>query len=106
MSSPPRPNDIGGLPAGPIDTSDPEPLPWHKEVMALRGAVGRAGRKIFNLHEGRRAIEDLGEERYNRLGYFERFLQSSADLLVEKGVLTHEEIQARMAEIRARRKNG
>lgn len=106
MSSPRRPNDLGGQPAGPIDTSDPEPLPWHKDVMALRGAVGRAGRGLFNLHEGRRAIEDMGEEKYNRLGYFDRFIQSSADLLVEKGVLTHEEIDARIAEIRERRKNG
>lgn len=106
MSGPRRPNDIGGQPAGPIDTADHETLPWHKEVVAVRGAVGRAGRKIFNLHEGRRAIEDLGEETYNRIGYFERFTQSSADLLVEKGILTYEEIEARMAEIRARRKGG
>jgi hypothetical protein len=41
----------------------------------------------------------LGEQLYNELGYFERGIESTRCLLVEKGVLTDAEIESSMKEI-------
>jgi len=95
------PNDIGGLPGGPIDRTTHEEAPWEKLIVALRQVFGRGDDALVNLHEQRRAVEELGDD-YNRLAYFERMTQGSANVLYEKGVLTREEVRSRMDQIRAR----
>jgi hypothetical protein len=92
-------NDIGGLPGGPIDLRGHEEADWEKLVVALNGALGR--RRLRTVHESRRAMEELGDD-YNRLAYFERTAQATANLLYEKGVLNREEVAARMDTIRRR----
>ncbi len=99
------PHDIGGLPAGPIDTSHHDEADWHRETTALGMALGPGQRGLTRVDERRRATEDLGED-YMRLGYFDRSVQAGANLLIEKGVLTQGEIDRRMAEIKARREAG
>ena len=95
------PNDIGGLPGGPIDRTTHEEAPWEKLIVALRQVFGRGDDALVNLHEQRRAVEELGDD-YNRLAYFERMTQGSANVLYEKRVLTREEVRSRMDQIRAR----
>jgi len=95
------PNDIGGLPGGPIDRTTHEAAPWEKLIVALRLVFGRGNDSLVNVHEQRRAVEELGDD-YNRLAYFERMTQGSANVLYEKGVLTREEVRSRMDRIRAR----
>jgi hypothetical protein len=96
------PNDIGGLPGGPIDRTTHEEAPWEKLIVALRQVFGRGDDALVNLHEQRRAVEELGDD-YNRLAYFERMTQGSANVLYEKGVLTRDEVRSRMDQIRKRR---
>ena len=69
------------------------------------GVGDTVGIEIEQLCRRRRATEDLGDE-YPRLGYFDRSVQAGANLLIEKGVLTQDEIDRRMAEIKARRAAG
>ncbi len=57
----------------------------------------------MRVDELRRGIESLGPEAYDRLSYYERWIASIANILVEKGVLTQEEIDARIAKLRASR---
>ena len=95
------PNDIGGLPGGPIDRTTHEEAPWERLIVALRLVFGRGDGALVNLHEQRRAVEELGDD-YIRLAYFERMTQGSANVLYEKGVLTREEVRSRMDQIRAR----
>lgn len=97
------PHDIGGLPAGPIDTSHHDEADWHRMATALNMALGPSKRGLVRVDERRRATEDLDD--YDRLGYFDRSVQAGANLLVEKGVLTRGEIAGRMAEIKARRED-
>lgn len=104
MTQKPGFHDIGGKSAGPVDPSHREELPWEKLTVALSNVLGAQGHKIAIVHEARRAREELPEEDYNRLAYFERAAQVTANLLVEKDVLTHDEIAQRMQEIRARTK--
>lgn len=93
------PHDLGGEPAGPIDTTDHGMLFWEKQANALRGAV--TAKHIVRLDELRRAAEDLGDD-YYRLDYFERTTTALRNLLFEKGVISAQDLAAKMAEVRAR----
>jgi hypothetical protein len=93
------PQDIGGDPAGPIDTTDHGMTFWQRQANALRGMMGRKG--IIRTDELRRAAEDLGP-RYTELAYFERTTMALRTLLLEKGLMTEAELEAKMAEVRRR----
>jgi hypothetical protein len=95
-----RPNDIGGLPGGPIDPSAGETLPWENLIVALGTVLRLKG--LTRIDEARRSGEDLGDD-YHRLGYFQRMAQGGANLLCEKGILTRAELEARIAAIKERR---
>jgi nitrile hydratase subunit beta len=96
-----RPHDLGGQPAGPIDRSEHALEPWHKLVTALLGAL-RDPNKLVTVDEMRRAMEDMPPEDYRRLEYFERWAVGVATLVVEKGLMTREELAARLAAFEAK----
>jgi hypothetical protein len=52
--------------------------------------------------EVRRTREEMGAELYNRLGYFEKGIESLRRLLVEKGLINQQELERRMGEIAER----
>jgi hypothetical protein len=97
-----RPNDIGGQPAGPVDPQPHDPAQWEKRLTALVTSLGPSRRGIIRIDEFRRSREDIPEEFYNSLTYFELWTQGIANLLVEKDVLTHADIQDRMGDIKNR----
>jgi hypothetical protein len=94
-----RPHDMGGEPAGPIDTVDHGMKFWEKQANALRNTLTR--RKVVRLDELRRAAEDLGE-RYYQLEYFERTTEALRRVLLEHGFFTEAELAAKIAEVRRR----
>jgi hypothetical protein len=94
-----NPADIGGDEAGPVDTVDHGMKFWERQVNALRFVVAR--NRVARLDELRRAAEDLGE-RYAKLEYFERMTLALRTMLLEKGLITEPELEAKMAEIRSR----
>ena len=57
--------------------------------------------KITCTDELRRAAEDLGS-RYKDMHYFEITTSAMRTVLLEKGLFTEQELNAKMAEIRAR----
>jgi hypothetical protein len=91
--------DIGGDDAGPVDTLDYGMKFWERQANALRSVVQR--NHIARTDELRRAAEDLGD-RYAKLEYFERTTLALRTILIEKGLITEQELKARMAEVRAR----
>ena len=93
------PQDIGGDPAGPVDTVDHGMKVWERQANGLRSVLQR--KKILCTDELRRAAEELGE-RYSQLQYFEITTSALRTVLLEKGLITEDELQARMKEIRAR----
>jgi hypothetical protein len=99
-----RPNDVGGLPAGPIGPRGHEPEPWELLMTALVSTVGPAKAKINRIDEFRRAREDLEPGFYESLTDFERWAQGFINLMQEKGFLTRAEVEARVAEIKDRLK--
>ena len=67
--------------------------PW--EVRANSLYVFAVRRGIFNMDEYRHAIERMEPRHYLTASYYERSLTSLATLLVEKGVVTHAELEQR-----------
>jgi len=66
---------------------------WEKRVNALYSLAVRRG--IFNMDEYRHAIERMEPRHYLSASYYERSLTSLATLLVEKGLVTREELERR-----------
>jgi nitrile hydratase len=93
----PRVHDRGGWPdAGPIDRAEHLYSMWEKRTDAIRGILG--AKRIIRTDELRRAIESLDPARYEQLSYYERWLVAVEALLVEKGLLTHAEVDRKMEE--------
>ena len=93
------PSDIGGDAAGPVDVIDHGMKHWEKQANAFRSVVQM--NKIVCTDELRRAAEELGD-RYKNMHYFEITTSAIRKVLVEKGLFTEQQLQAKMAEIRAR----
>jgi vacuolar-type H+-ATPase subunit I/STV1 len=91
-------HDMGGMPGGPIDRGQHEVEDWERLADAINGALGAKG--LQSTDELRRAIESL--EDYRDLSYYERWVAATEKLLVEKGVLSSDEIDERTAEIERR----
>jgi nitrile hydratase len=65
---------------------------WEKRIFAL--ASSALGRGTANVDEFRHAIERIPPARYLASSYYERWLEAVETLLVEKGVLTREQLAA------------
>ncbi|HJN88331.1 MAG: nitrile hydratase subunit beta [Dehalococcoidia bacterium] len=95
-------HDLGGLPTDqPIDRTEHEMEAWERRVDSLNSILGEKGFK--KTDELRRAIESLGPEQYLTLSYYERFTAAYEALLVERGVMTTEEIDRKMSELERER---
>jgi hypothetical protein len=97
-----RYHDLGGQPAGPVDRSEHQYAPWEKSVHALVILLSDPCRRVMTVDELRRGIESLGEAEYDRLTYYERWITSIANTLLQKGVFTADELGRKLAEVEAR----
>ena len=98
-----RHHDMGGLEAGVVDRDEHDKAPWEKRVDALMVLLGQ--RKIVGVDELRRGIEELGADAYDRYSYYERWMASMTNLLLEKKIIEVSELGARMAEIETGRRD-
>ena len=94
-------HDMGGQPAGPVSITEHEYDPWEKRVDAMFSLLVQ-DKKLIRVDELRRGIEALEPNAYDNLTYYERWIASIANNLVEKGVLDQTELDARIAEIEKR----
>ena len=95
-------HDLGGLPAGPIDRAGHELQPREKRVHAIMTLLSDPARDLVNTHELRRGIESLGAEEYQRLSYYERWISSITSTLLQKGMLTVDELGRKLKEVAER----
>jgi len=65
---------------------------WELRANALYAICARKG--VMNMDEYRHAIERMEPRHYLSAGYYERSLTGLASLLVEKGLTTHQELEA------------
>ena len=97
-----RHHDMGGMDAGPVDRGEHDYAPWEKRVDAILRLLSDPKRKILRVDELRRGIEELGPGAYDELSYYERWIASISNLLIEKGVIGIDELGRKMAEVEAR----
>lgn len=89
-------HDMGGTPSEePIDRSERDLMEWERRTGALVDVLRE--KRVINTDELRRGIEAIPADEYRRLGYYERWSSSLESLLVEKGLLTTQEIDTRAA---------
>jgi hypothetical protein len=93
-------HDMGGLPAGEIVPAEHDHALWEKRVDALYVLTTDKG--LFSVDALRRALEDMGEDAFERFSYYERWIAAVNRNLIEAGVYSTEELAAKLAEIRAR----
>jgi nitrile hydratase len=93
-------HDMGGKREdfGPIDRSGHQVEDWERLADAVNYVLNAKGHKTTD--EMRRAIESL--EEYKEMSYYERWAAATELLVVEKGLLAKEEIDARAAELERR----
>jgi hypothetical protein len=96
-----RPHDLGGQPAGPVARSEHETAPWQNLVTAIMYLL-RDHCHLVRTDEMRRMIEDMPPDDYRRLDYFEKWAVGVSGLVVEKGLMTREEIERRLSELKAK----
>ena len=94
-------HDRGGWPdAGPINKSEHDLSMWEKRTDALLVLLSSPNKQLIRVDELRRAIESLPPDAYEKLSYYERWITAIETLLLEKGVLTKEEIDRKAGALR------
>ena len=94
--------DLGGLPAGEIDRHEHEPTLCERRIDAMMMLMRAKPRAFWGADENRRTIESLAPEIYEGSQYYERWVMVMRSLMIEKGILSDDEISAKLAEVRAR----
>jgi nitrile hydratase len=69
---------------------------WHARALALTLAAGALGK--WNIDVSRHARERLSPKDYTRFSYYEKWMGGLADLLVETGIVTRDELKSGQGE--------
>jgi len=92
-------HDLGGMHGfGPVEREPDEPVfhaDWERVMVAIqRDGLGRG---VYNLDEFRHGIERMDPAHYLTSSYYEHWLDGITRLLLEKGVIAPDELEARAA---------
>jgi len=94
-------HDIGGLPGGgPIDQAEHQLSDWEILADAVNQALGAKG--IKRTDEMRRAREEMDSAAYRDMAYYERWIASIEAILIEKKILTEDEINRKLAQFESK----
>ena len=91
-------HDMGGVPrflCEAIDTEPHELTAFDREVDALRQLLSLKG--LMTVDELRRGIEEIPEDVYHQLTYYQRWIRSISATLIRRGVLREADIAERLA---------
>lgn len=93
-------HDMGGRPGGPVSPEEHDFALWEKRVDALMVLCSAKG--LFTVDGLRRALEDMGEDAFERMTYYERWIAAIAQNLVEAGAFSLAELNVKMEAVAAR----
>ncbi len=95
-------SDLGGLPdAGPVVAEDYDASIKDKRIDAMSMLLRRVDDRLTS-DTSRRAQEELDEPIYDTIHYYDRWLVAMRTNLINLGYLSDAEIDAKIAEIKAR----
>ena len=92
-------HDLGGQPAGPVDLAEHERTFFDQRVDAMMRLLAHPEDGYYTVDAMRRAIESLPHDDYFGLGYYERWVRAIRQLVVEKGLLSEDEISRKLASL-------
>ena len=97
-------HDMGGLPAGRLEPTEHDYEEWERRVDALMMLCAgiRGKRRLLTVDELRKNIEALAPEAYDRLAYYEKWIVSITQSLIQRGVITTAELARKMSEVQTR----
>jgi len=95
---------MGGLPAGKVEPTEHDYAEWERRVDALMVILSgvRGGKKLMTVDELRKNIEALPPDAYDRMSYYERWVTSITQIMIQRGVITTDELGRKMVEIENR----
>lgn len=93
-------HDMGGNAAGRVPATDHDHSLWEKRVDALM-MIGTA-KGLFTVDSMRRVLEDMPPSSFDEMSYYERWVASLNQNLIEAGIYTPAELGRRMTEVAAR----
>jgi Nitrile hydratase beta subunit len=98
-------HDMGGLPAGKVEPTEHDYALWERRVDAmavLLQGIKPGTKRLVTVDERRRAIEMIPPQAYDAMTYYERWVISLAEALIQRGIVTSEELARKMVEVEAR----
>ena len=93
-------HDMGGEQSDVIPMEGHDFSIWEKRVDALLVLCNVQG--LFTVDGLRRVLEDMGPDAFETLSYYERWIMSINQNLIENGVYSVEELGARMQQVKDR----
>ena len=93
-------HDMGGRPAGKVKPTEHDYAEWERRVDAMAVLLG----KRATVDERRKNIEALPPDAYDRMAYYEKWIVSLTQTLIQRGVITTEELGRKMEEVKARKR--
>ena len=97
-------HDMGGQPAGKVKRSEHAYDDWELRVdammMLLTGVTGM--KKRMTVDELRKNIEALPPADYDKMGYYDRWVISLTQTMIQRGVFTTDELARKLADVQRR----
>jgi len=93
-------HDMGGLPAGKVEPTEHDYPDWERRVDAMVQLLRGGGR--ITVDELRKNIEALPPAAYDQLSYYEKWVSSLTQTLIQRGIITTEELGRKMEEVERR----
>jgi Nitrile hydratase beta subunit len=99
-------HDMGGEQAGRVQPAEHDYELWERRVDALMMILGgiKGPKRLITVDELRKNIETLPPEAYDKMNYYDRWVSSITQTLIQRGVITTEELARKMAEVNGRTK--
>jgi hypothetical protein len=93
-------HDMGGEPAGKVERTEHDYADWERRVDAINMLCRMGG--LYTLDEMRKNIESLPPQAYNEMAYYEKWVSSIAQTLIQRGVITSDELGRKLEEVERR----
>jgi len=79
-------HDMGGQPAGKVEPTEHDYPDWERRVDAMVQLLRGGGR--ITVDELRKNIEALPHDAYDQLTYYEKWISSLNQTLIQRGLIT------------------
>jgi hypothetical protein len=93
-------HDMGGLPAGKVERTEHDYAEWERRVDAMVQLLRFKGK--ITVDELRKNIEALPPQAYDAMSYYEKWIASLTQTLLQRGLVTTDELARKMIEVEKR----